>query len=82
MQRAKLTRGMKNILNQQNCCSGKYYLFTLCRTSTEGERKMVVTSSKEAYGVVSVGEGNEYDVHCKKEVVVLTSVCGHLSCIT
>ena len=39
-----------------------YYLFTLYRrTSTEGEHE-VVTSNNEAYGVVSVGEKNEYDV--------------------
>ena len=56
---AKLTRG---ILNQYNCCSGVYYVFTLYRTSTESEHKMMVTSSNEAYGVVSVGEEHEYDV--------------------
>ena len=44
-----------------NYCSGEYYLFTLYRTSTEGEHE-VVTSSNEAYGVVSVGEKQEYDV--------------------
>ena len=62
MQRTKLTRGKKNVFNQQNCCSGVYYPFTLYRTSTEDEHKVLVTSSNEAYGVVSVGEGHEYDV--------------------
>ena len=32
------------------------------RTPTEGEHKMVVTSSNAAYGVVSVREEHEYDV--------------------
>ena len=47
---------------KHNYCSGEYYLFTLYRTSTESEPKMVVTSSNEAYGVVFVGEEHEYDV--------------------
>ena len=49
---------------KHNCCSDEYYLFTLYRTSTESEHKVVhvVTSSNEAYGVVSVGEEHEYDV--------------------
>ena len=38
------------------------YIFTLYRTSTEDEHKVLVTSSNEAYGVVSVGEEHEYDV--------------------
>ena len=46
----------------QSSCSGKYYLFTPYRTSTEGEHKMVVTSSNEAYGVVTAREEHEYDV--------------------
>ena len=37
-------------------------IFTPYRTSTEGEHKMVVTSSNEAYAVVSVREEHEYDV--------------------
>ena len=37
-------------------------IFTSYRTSTEDEHKMVVTSSNEAYGVVSVREEHEYDV--------------------
>ena len=28
----------------------------------EGEHKVVMTSSNEAYGVVSIGEQHEYDV--------------------
>ena len=32
------------------------------RTSTEGEHKMMVTSSNAAYGVVAVREEHEYDV--------------------
>ena len=47
---------------KHNHYSGEYYLFTPYRTSTEGEHKMVGTSSNEAYGVVSVGEEHEYDV--------------------
>ena len=47
---------------KHNYYSGEYYVFTPYRTSTEGEHKMVVTSSNEAYGVVSVGEEHEYDV--------------------
>ena len=43
-------------------CSGEYCLFTLYRTSSKGEHKMVVTSSNEAYGVVSIKEEHEYDV--------------------
>ena len=58
----KITTDFFAVWFKHNCCSGEYYLFTLYRTSTEGEHKMVVTSSNEAYGVVSVGEGNEYDV--------------------
>ena len=47
---------------KHNYCSGEYYLFILYRrTSTEGEHE-VVTSSNKAYGVVFVGEENEYDV--------------------
>ena len=43
-------------------CNGEYYLVILCRrTSTEGEHE-VVTSSNEAYRVVSVGKKHEYDV--------------------
>ena len=30
------------------------------RTSTEGEHKVVVTSSNEAYGVVYIGEQHAY----------------------
>ena len=47
---------------KHNCCSGKYYLFNLCRTpaqSTEGEHNMAVTSSSE---VPEIGEEHEYDV--------------------
>ena len=47
---------------KHNCCSGEYYLFILYRPSTEGEHKMVVTSSNEAYGVVSIGGEHQYDV--------------------
>ena len=46
---------------KHSCCSGEYYLFTLYRTSTDGEHKVVVTSSNEAYGVASIEE-HEYDV--------------------
>ena len=47
---------------KHNYCSGEYYLFTQYRrTSTEGEHE-VMTSSNEAYGVVSVGKKHEYDV--------------------
>ena len=45
-----------------NYYSGECYLFTLYRNSTDGEHKVVVTSSNEAYGVVSIGEEHEYDV--------------------
>ena len=51
-----------SMMFKYNYCSGEYYPFTLYRTSTEGEHKMVVTSSNEAYGVVSIGEEHEYDV--------------------
>ena len=47
---------------KHNCCSGEYYLFTLCRTiaqSTEGEHNVVVTSNNEVY---EIGEEYEYDV--------------------
>ena len=44
------------------CCSGRYYLFTPYGTSTEGQHKMVVTSSNAAYGVVSVREEHMYEV--------------------
>ena len=40
----------------------KVDIFTPYRTSTEGEHKMVVTSSNAAYGVVSVREEHEYEV--------------------
>ena len=53
---------MSMIWFKYNCCSGEYYLFTPYRASTEGEHKVVVTSSNEAYGVVSIGEKHEYDV--------------------
>ena len=47
---------------KRNCCSGKCYLFILCRTSTEGEHNTVLTSRNEAYRVVSIREKHEYDV--------------------
>ena len=61
-QNAKSKASKRSQIKQQSSCSGKYYLFTPYRTSTEGEHKMVVTSSNEAYGVVSVREEHEYDV--------------------
>ena len=51
-----------SMMFKYNYCSGEYYPFTPYRTSTEGEHKAVVTSSNEAYGVVSMGEEHEYDV--------------------
>ena len=47
---------------KHNYCSGEYYLFTLYSASSKGEHMMMVTSSNEAYGVVSIGEEHEYDV--------------------
>ena len=61
-QNAKTKASKRSQIKQQISCSGKYYLFPPYRASTEGEHKMVVTSSNEAYGVVSVREEHEYEV--------------------
>ena len=55
-------KGQRSSIQNKNYCICFLALYRRTSSSTEGDHKMVVTSSNAAYGVVSVTEDHQYEV--------------------